>query len=121
MEKKATARQQIIKDYTKIVAEYQQAESTVASLYMIASAWDEFVETLGKVPCPRGVDDEVCSLVKQGIEQKALPAREAAYQAYKVCVDKSNQLNTFTAYSTKCVRALESLAPDAYPQIVERT
>lgn len=121
MEKKATARQQIIKDYTKIVAEYQQAESTVASLYMIASAWDEFVETLGKVPCPRGVDDEVCSLVKQGIEQKALPAREAAYQAYKVCVDKSNQLNTFTTYSTKCVRALESLAPDAYPQIVERT
>lgn len=121
IEKTAAARQDIIKDYTRIVTEYQQAESTVASLFMIASAWDAFVETLEKVPCPRGVDEEICALVKQGIEEKTLPAREAAYLAYKTCVDTSNQLNTFTEYSTKCVRALETLAPDAYPQIVERT
>ncbi len=118
---KAKRRQQVIKAYTKIVTRYQQAESTVASLYMIARAWDAFVETLNRVPCPRGVDEEVCGLIKQNIEQQSLPASEAAYQAYKFCVDKSNELNTFTPYSTKCVRALENLAPEAYPQIVEKT
>lgn len=118
---KASAREQVIKDYTGIVTEYQQAESTVASLYKIAKAWDEFVETLEGVPCPRGVDANVCGKIKEGIEQFALPARESAYQAYKACVDKSNQLNTFTRYSTRCVKALETLAPEAYPQIVEKS
>ncbi len=117
---KAKERDRVIKRYTSIVTEYQQAESTIASLYRIAQAWDEFVVTLGKVPCPRGVAADVCSLIKQGIEEKAGPAREGAYQAYKTCVAKSNELNVFTKYSTRCVKALETLAPDAYPQITER-
>lgn len=121
LEEKAAARERMIKQYTQVVTEFQQAESTIASLYQIARSFDEFVDTLSKVPCPRGVDEEVCGLVKQGIEEKALPAREAAYKAYKTCVQKSNELNTFTAYSTKCVKALETLAPDDYPPITEMT
>ena len=55
------------------------------------------------------------------MEEKASPAREAAFAAYKTCVAKSNELNTFTAYSTKYVKALEVLAPDQYPPIIERS
>lgn len=121
LQDKAQGRERLVNAYTKIVTEYQQAESTIASLFRIAQAWDEFVTTLTKVPCPSGVPEEACMLIKDGIEQKAGPARDAAYQAYKTCVQKSNELNTFTPYSTKCVKALEQLAPDAYPQIVERS
>lgn len=116
---KAKKREQTIQAYTGIVTEYQQAESTIAALFRIAQAWDEFAAALTAVPCPRGVDEEVCGLVKQGIEEKAAPAREAAFAAYKVCVDKSNQLNVFTDFSTQCVKALEKLAPEAYPAVIE--
>lgn len=118
---KAKAREKMIKAYTSIVTEYQQAESTVASLFRIAQCWDDFVGALTSVPCPRGVGDEVCQLIKQGIEETVSPARDAAFLAYKTCVDKSNELNTFTPYSTDCVKALEKLAPEAYPQIQEQS
>lgn len=121
LEDKAKERQKLVNSYTKIVTEYQQAESSIASLFRIAQAWDEFVEALMAVPCPRGLTEDQCLIVKGEIEQKAGPARDAAYQAYQTCVQKSNELNTFTPFSTKCVKALEKLAPDAYPQIVERS
>src|SRR5207237_4846832 len=63
---------------------------------------------------------EVCVAIKEELEKMAGPARESAIAAYKTCVGKSNELNTFTSYSTKCVHALEQVQPDAYPPIVER-
>ncbi|MCK6549127.1 tetratricopeptide repeat protein [Myxococcota bacterium] len=121
LEEKAKAREKVVGAYTQVVTKYQQADSTIAALYKIAESWDEFVNALGKVPCPRGITEDVCALIKQDIEQNKLgPAREAAFAAYKTCVSKSNELNVFTPYSTKCVKALETLAPDQYPPIAER-
>ncbi len=119
LEEKARARSVLVRRYTKVVKDYGQAESTIASLYRIAEAWDVFVGSLVRVPCPRGVSSEVCTYIKGGMEEKAAPAREAAYAGYKACVEKSNELNTFTSYSSLCVKALGALAPDAHPPIVE--
>lgn len=121
LEEKAKSREKMVKSYTSIVTRYQQADSTIAALYRIAEAWDEFVKGVVSVPCPKGLNEEVCSIIKQSLEEKAAPAREAAFSAYKTCVAKSNELNTFTTYSTKCVKALEQLAPDQYPPIIERS
>ena len=121
LEKKARARQRMIRRYTRIVTRYKEAESTVAALYRIAQSWDDFVKSLMSVSCPRRVNEETCMFIKQGIEEQAAPARESAYTAYKTCVDKSNQLGTFTRYSKRCVRALETLAEAQYPPIVERS
>lgn len=121
LEDKAKAREKMIAAYTTVVTRYQQADSTIAALFRIAESWDEFVNALSKVPCPRGITEDVCALIKQDIEQNKLgPAREAAFAAYKTCVAKSNELNSFTPYSTRCVKALETLAPEAYPPILER-
>lgn len=116
---KAKARQHLIRRYTRVVTKYQQADSTIAALYRIAQAWDDFVEGLVKLRCPFR-DEEACMAFKSGLEQQAEPSREAAYQAYKTCVDKSNELNSFTSYSNRCVKALEKLAPDSYPEVVEK-
>jgi TolA-binding protein len=121
LEDKAKARQKMIEAYTKIVTEYQQAESTIASLYRIALSWDEFVDKLSAVPCPRGIPEEACAIIKGEIDTMAAPAREAAYAAYQSCVVKSNELNTFTPYSTKCVKALEKLNPAAFPPMQEKS
>ena len=117
--RKARARTKVIKSYTRVVSEFRQPESSIASLYRIARAWDEFVRAIERVPCPRGMKRSTCGALKEGLDQQATPAREAALQAYQVCVDKSNELNTFTKYSTRCVKALEVRAPDRYPKIVE--
>jgi len=117
---KARAREKMIKAYTRIVTNYQQAWSSIASLYRIAESWDVFVNALLKVPCPRKLTGDQCMLFKQGLEEQIGPARDSAYKAYLNCVNKSNQLKTFTPYSTKCVKALEELAPEKYPPIEER-
>jgi tetratricopeptide (TPR) repeat protein len=116
---KARAREKVIKAYTNVVTKYQQAESTIASLYRIAESWDDFVSGIVSTPCPHGTPQEVCVAIKEELEKMAAPARESAAAAYKTCVAKSNELNTFTSFSTKCVHALEQVQPDAYPPIVE--
>lgn len=121
LEEKARSRTRMIKRYEKVVTDYKQAESTIASLFRIAQAWDEFVEKLSGVGCPRGLSGEACVIVKQEIDTMAAPARESAYQAYKECVTRSNALNTFTRFSTRCVKTLEKLAPDAFPPITEKS
>lgn len=120
LDDKARARQQVIKAYTNIVTSYQQAHSTIGSLYKIAQAWDNFVAGLVALPCPSGLNDEQCGFFREGMEETIAPARESAHKAYQVCVEKSNELNVFTPHSTECVKALEKIAPEAFPPMVER-
>ena len=120
LDEKAKARETVIKQYTKIVTDYQQAYSSIASLYTIAKAWDYFVESLLKVPCPKGLNTEQCDFFRQGLEEKIAPAQQSAYQAFQTCVKKSQELNTFTTYSTKCVAELEKRAPGEFPPIIEK-
>ena len=117
---KARARKRVIRLYTRVVSEFGQAETSIASLYRVARAWDVFVRALVGLPCPRRLDRDTCEAFKAGLEEEASPAREAAVAAYQVCVDKSNELATFTKYSSRCVKALEERAPDRYPPLVEQ-
>ena len=73
------------------------------------------------VQCPAGLTEEQCGFFKQEIETMVSPARDSALNAYKTCVDKSNQLNVFTEYSTECVKVLEKASPESYPPLLERT
>lgn len=116
---KARSRDRLIRRYTAIVSKYKQAESSIASLYQIARSWDVFIDDLTKLPCPRGVTGEVCDEVRAKLEEMSLPARESAVAAYKACIDKSNKLETFTAYSTRCAKRLERIAPDMAPPMLE--
>jgi tetratricopeptide (TPR) repeat protein len=121
LEEKARSRDMMIREYTGIVTKYKQANSTIASLYRIAESWDLFVEALIGVGCPAGLNEEQCGFFRQGMEEKIAPARQSAQQAYQTCVAKSNELNVFTEYSTKAVKALEKISPDAFPPLAERT
>jgi len=120
MQEKAQMRDRMITSYGRIVTEYRQAKSTISALFRIAKTWDIFVDTLLKVPCPKSLTEEQCSFFKQGLEEKMSNAREAAYQAYVTCVEKSNELGVFTMESTQCVKALESIDPEQYPKIEEQ-
>ena len=120
LKKKIAARDRLIAKYTRVVVRFKQAESTIASLYRIARASDLLVEAVEKLPCPRRLDREACDVFKAKLDEEANPVRQTALEAYQTCVDESNRLNTFTAFSTRCVRSLEQRAPDRYPEIVEK-
>ena len=120
MQDKAEKRDKVIASYGKIVTQYKQATATIASLSKIASTWDNFVNALVQVPCPRALTEEQCTFFKEGLQEKTSNARESAYQAYVTCVTKSNELGVFTEESRNCVKALEELDPVAYPKIEEQ-
>lgn len=120
LDDKARAREQVIKAYTNIVTTYQQAYSTIGALNKIAQSWDNFIAVLLAVPCPSGLNDEQCGFFREGLGQYIEPARESAHKAYETCVLKSNELNVFTPDSTECVKALEKIAPDMFPPVLER-
>ncbi len=121
LQKKAQLRDRVVAEYTRVVGEFQQAESSIASLYQVARTWEIFVESVLDLPCPEGLDDETCGELKARLEQETLPARDAALEAYRTCVERSTKLGTFTPYAQRCVRALETRAPDEYPELLEKT
>lgn len=120
LDAKVRGREEVVRAYTNVVTGYQQARSTIGSLYRIAKSWDNFVATLLAVPCPIGLNEGQCEAFKQELETQVSPARDSALNAYKACVDKSNELKVFTGFSRLCVRNLERLMPDAYPPLAER-
>ena len=116
---KARSRDRLIAKYKKIVEEYKQAESSVASLYQIARSWDIFSGSLMAVPCPRGLTAQLCSDVKKQVQELAAPAHNNAVEAYKVCVLESNKLEVFTDYSQKCLQRLGKFEPSS--DLAEKT
>lgn len=114
---KARARDALIEKLARVVTEYREASTSVAALYRIAQTWDGFVDALTSVPCPRGLSEDACFMVKDGIETQAAPAREAALEAFQTCVDKSIELQMYTEDSRRCVAALE--ARGVLPQLTE--
>ena len=120
LRKKGRVRDRLIRRYTSVVTKYRQAEASIASLYKIAQAWDVFVKSIVSLPCPRGISRSICTELRGQLQQMSAPARQSAVVAYQACVTESNKLETFTPYSTKCARRLETLAPQVAPPMVEQ-
>lgn len=120
VETMARVREDVIKAYTRIVTEYQQAHSTIGALLKIAEVWDRFAKAMMGVQCPSGLTPEQCDLFKQGFEPQVDPARQGALDAYRVCVGKSSELSVFTKDSATCVKRLEELSPEDFPELLER-
>lgn len=108
----ARARDRVIQRYESVVTDYKEAESSLASLYRIARAWDVFGDAIEKLPCPRGTPAEICDTLASRLQELTSPARASATQAYAVCVERSVALKTFTEYADRCARRLEAVAPD---------
>ncbi|MEM1025048.1 MAG: tetratricopeptide repeat protein [Myxococcota bacterium] len=99
---KAQQRDRALEAYTDIVSRYKDPESSIAALAQIAKSWDHFVEAVVSVPCPRGVDQEACVLVKQGLEETVAPARQASLDAYQTCVDRARELQIYGQAAEAC-------------------
>jgi hypothetical protein len=62
----------------------------------------------------------VCEQLQAKLEERSAPARESALAGYRACVERSNELETFTRFSTRCAKRLEKLAPELAPPLLEK-
>ena len=100
------------------VVKLGRPEWAIASLAQIGAAHLHLVKAIVATPAPKGLTPDQADLFKEKLREQTFPIEEAAGEAFKLCVDKSVQLNLFNKWTQKCINYLEENRPDAYPQIL---
>jgi len=104
--------------YTDVV-KLGRPEWALASLYRIGDAHLHLVNAINKTPAPKGLTPEQASLFKDKLNEKTFPIEEQAAAAFKLCYDKSVELNLFNQWTQKCLNFLEENRSDQFPKIME--
>lgn len=100
------------------VVKLGRPEWAIASLAQIGDAHLHLVNAIVKTPAPKGLTPDQADLFKEKLREQTFPIEEQAGEAFKLCVDKSVELNLFNKWTQKCINYLEENRPDAYPQIL---
>lgn len=117
------ARDELVRSYTKVV-EFGVAEWSLAALYRIGQVYRESIDKLLKAPIPKKVQGfklgaEEKEMLRGELRKLAAPIEGSAVEAFKVCVDKANELGVYNNWSVKALDELQKLRPEAYPLVVE--
>ncbi|MFH1808450.1 MAG: tetratricopeptide repeat protein [Pseudomonadota bacterium] len=104
--------------YTEVV-KLGRPEWAIASLYRIGDVHLHLVDAIVKTPAPKGLNEEQADLFKEKLREQTFPIEEQGAEAFKLCVDKSKELNLFNQWTQKCINFLEENRPDQHPQIIE--
>ncbi len=120
--------QQVGDKQTKLVAlagGYQQiialgaGEFTVASLYRLGEAHENFSQALFKAPGPKGASQADFDKLKTELEKVAFPLKEEAYKFFETAYKRSKEVETFTAWTRRTYQKMVELAPDKHPAVDE--
>ncbi|MBI5512052.1 MAG: tetratricopeptide repeat protein [Deltaproteobacteria bacterium] len=122
---KVKTRDQLIEKY-KGVVEYGVAEWALAALFDIGEAYMDSVDKLLNAPIPdkiQGVKvpDEIKQQIKDDLKKQTQPIVESAIEAYRICVNKANELGVYNKWSMKALQELQKLRPEEFPPVYERT
>ncbi|MEZ4272651.1 MAG: tetratricopeptide repeat protein [Myxococcota bacterium] len=121
---KVRARTALIEGYKEVV-QIGVAEWALASLYMIGEAYRDSIEALLNAPIPNKIPgykltDEDKELLRQQLRDMVVPIEELAVEAYRICVDKANELGVYNRWSGKALSQLQKLRPEEYRPAIER-
>ncbi|MFC1611621.1 hypothetical protein ACFL6C_11735 [Myxococcota bacterium] len=125
---KAKARDELVTKY-KNVAEFGQvvsaAEWALASLYNIGEAYKNSVERLLTAPIVQKIQgvkvpEDIKAQMKAQLRELATPSEESAIEAYRICVNKANELGVYTKWSVKALKRLQEMRPEEFPPSDER-
>lgn len=121
---KLTERDHLVESY-KAVAELGVAQWALAALYGIGEAYRDSIEKLLSAPVPDRIPGYKLSaedkgLLRQQLREMAAPIEGTAVEAYRLCVDKANELGLYNKWSVKSLDQLQKLRPQEYPLVVER-
>lgn len=121
---KVKRRDALIKDYQKI-AQIGVAEWSLAALFHIGEAYYDSIQKVLDAPIPKKIPgytltDEDKKMLRQQLQQMVAPIEKRAIDAFRVCVDKANELGVYNRWSMKALNRLQELRPERYPPVVER-
>ncbi|MBM4250627.1 MAG: tetratricopeptide repeat protein [Deltaproteobacteria bacterium] len=94
-------------------------EFTVASLYRLGEAHENFANALFKVPAPNGATPAATDKLRTELEKVALPLRDEAYKFFETAYQRSKEVDTFTTWTRLTYQKMVELAPDKHPSIDE--
>ena len=94
-------------------------EFTVAALYRLGEAHENFANALFKVPAPTGASPAEVDKLRTELEKVALPLRDEAYKFFETAYQRSKEVDTFTTWTRLTYQKMVELAPDKHPNIDE--
>ena len=121
---KTTERDVLVEQY-KGVAELGVAQWALAALFSIGEAYRDSIEKLLNAPIPDRIPGykltaEDKNLLRQQLRDMAKQIDDTAVDAYKLCVNKANELGLYNKWSVRALDQLQKLRPQEYPLVVER-
>lgn len=94
-------------------------EYTVASLYRLGEAHENFSQTLFKAPGPKGSSQADMDRLKTELEKVAFPLKEEAYKFFETAYKRSKEVETFTTWTRRTYQKMVELSPDKHPAVDE--
>jgi TolA-binding protein len=106
----------LAKGYGKVI-DLGNGEYSVASLYRLGEAHENFSKELFHAPGPKGASQKDLDAFKTELEKVAFPLKEEAYKFFETAHKRSKEVQTFTVWTKKTYQKMMSLAPDAHPDV----
>ncbi|MBI5494273.1 MAG: tetratricopeptide repeat protein [Deltaproteobacteria bacterium] len=116
IKEKAKGRDAVRKFYMDVVR-LKDPEYAIAALYRIADLNLHYMNALRSVPPPRELTPDQKQIFKDQLADNAAPIEEEAVGAFKLCIQKSQELHVFNQWSQKCLDVLEEKRPDEFPKL----
>jgi TolA-binding protein len=98
----------------KLVIDYDVGEYIVASLVVLAKAWEDYHRAFYSVPIPKGLNAEQQKQYMDGIAKIAAPSKELATKNYKEALGKAFDLQGYTSWIPEAYMGLERFGEKEY-------
>ena len=94
-------------------------EYLVASLYRLGELHENFAQSLMTAKPPSSATQAQANKFKSTLDQLAFPLREEANKFYETAYKRSQEIETFTAWTQKAYAKVAEMQPKKYPEIAE--
>ncbi len=122
LEKQITGKQA---NLVKLASQYEAiidlggAEFTVASMYRLGEAHEQFAEALLNAPAPPGSTPADVDRLKTELEKVAFPLKEEATKFFETAFKRSHEVETFSVWTKKTYEKMAEISPDKYAPVDE--
>jgi tetratricopeptide (TPR) repeat protein len=110
--------ERLARSYEQII-DLGSAEFTVASLYRLGEAHENFANALFKAPAPKGSSQSDIDKLKTELEKVAFPLKDEAYKFFETAYKRSREVETFTTWTRRTYQKMVELAPEKHPEVNE--
>ncbi len=110
----------LVKRYQEII-DLGSGEHTVASLYRLGEAHENFAKILFDAPPAAGANQAQIDQYRSSIEKVAFPLRDEGNKFFETAYKRSQEVQTFTEWTRKAYEKMVELQPDKFPTVTEKT